>query len=346
MTARVGTRVRTRVRIGPAPHVHGGDSVPWVMLHVVIALLPASAFAVYLFGLAALATLAVATLACLAAERLFVRNTASTLGDGSALVTGLIYGLTLPPALPLWMVALGGVVAIGVGKVLFGGLGGNAFNPALVGRAFLQAAFPAAMTGYWLAPLAADRFVTLPGTSMAWPLLAPPPAALDALSGATPLGDWKFAAVETAVADLAFGLTSGSTGETSALLLLLGGLYLVLMRVADWRIPAALLGSVALLSAALHGLDPGRHPDVMFALCSGGLMLGAWFMATDPVASPLTPAGAWLYGLLIGLLVVVMRAFSGQPEGVMYAILLGNAVAPHIDRWLQPRPYGSRGRRS
>ncbi len=332
---------RAPIDIHPAPHVHGGDSVPRIMLHVVIALLPVCAFAIYLFGLAALATLTVATIACLLTERVFARDEHSTLGDGSALVTGLIYGLTLPPALPLWMVALGGVVGIGIGKVLFGGLGGNAFNPALVGRVFLQAAFPAAMTGYWLAPLGSDRFVSLPGTTTALPLLAPEGAAVDALTSATPLGDWKFAGAETPLLDLAFGMTAGSTGETSALLLMLGGLYMVAMRVADWRIPAALLGSVALASAALHGLDPERHPDVMFALCSGGLMLGAWFMATDPVASPLTPAGAWLYGLCIGLLVVLIRAFSGQPEGVMYAILLGNAIAPHIDRWLQPTPYGA-----
>ncbi|MEX2482040.1 MAG: RnfABCDGE type electron transport complex subunit D [Gammaproteobacteria bacterium] len=338
-------RRRAGLAIAPAPHVHGGTAVPWVMLHVVIALLPVCLFACYVFGLAALAILVVATLSCVLAERLCVRSGVSTLGDGSALVTGLIYGLTLPPALPLWMVAVGGGVAIVIGKCLFGGLGGNAFNPALVGRVFLQAAFPAAMTGCWLAPLTEGRFSALPATTLAWPLLAPVDGSYDILSGATPLGAWKFAGVDTPLVDLVLGFSAGSTGETSAVLLFVGGLYLVMMRVVEWRIPVALLGSVALVSAGLHLHDAARHPDVLTVLCSGGLMIGAWFMATDPVASPLTAAGAWTYGLAIGLLVVLIRAASGQPEGVMYAILLGNAVAPHIDRWLQPRPYGMRGRR-
>lgn len=334
---------RTSLTIGPAPHVHAGTSVAWIMIHVVIALVPACLFAIYLFGFAALLTLLVATLSCLAAERLLQRGGEFTLADGSALVTGLIYGLTLPPALPLWMVAAGGFVAVAVGKALFGGLGSNAFNPALVGRVFLQAAFPAAMTGAWLAPLTADRFATLPTATLAYPLLAPAGGAYDGLTGPTPLADWKFAGGETSGLDLALGFTSGSIGETSALLLLLGGLYLVWVKAANWRIPAAILLTVAMTSALLHGVDPQRYPSASFMLLSGGLMLGAWFMATDPVASPLTAKGSWIYGLVIGLLVVLIRLWSGQPEGVMYAIVLGNALAPHIDRWTQPRPYGVAG---
>jgi Na+-translocating ferredoxin:NAD+ oxidoreductase subunit D len=329
--------------VAPAPHTHSGASVPVIMRHVVIALLPVSVFAVWLFGLAALVTLAGAVGSCLLAERLLHRGPTSPLRDGAALVTGLIYGLTLPPALPLWMVVVGGFIGIGLGKRLFGGLGGNPFNPALVGRVSLQAAFPAAMTT-WLAPLHPDRFTRLPESVLAWPFQRP--AALDAMTAATPLGQWKFTGSEAALGDLALGLTAGSTGETAALLLFLGGLYLVLVRAADWRTPLSLLLTVALLSALLHTLDGARYPPAPFMLLSGGLMLGAWFMATDPVGSPVTAAGAWLYGALIGLLVVAIRAWSGQPEGVMYAILLGNALTPLIDRWLQPRVYGTSGRRS
>jgi Na+-translocating ferredoxin:NAD+ oxidoreductase subunit D len=333
---------RPVLTLEPAPHAHAGTSVPRIMGHVAVALAPVVAFSIWLFGLAALVTLAGATLSCLAAERLLGWSAGRALGDGSALVTGLIYGLVLPPSLPLWMVVAGGFVAIAVGKVLFGGLGANAFNPALVGRVFLQAAFPAAMTT-WVAPLAAERFVRVPEAVLAWPLTKP--AMIDGVTGATPLAHWKFAGGETPLADLALGTTAGSTGETSALLLLAGGLYLVAVRVADWRIPVSLLGTVGIAGAVLHALDSGRYPDAPFLLLSGGLMLGAWFMATDPVASPVTRAGAWVYGIVIGLLVLAIRLWSGQPEGVMYAILLGNALSPHIDRWIQPRVYGTtRGR--
>jgi Na+-translocating ferredoxin:NAD+ oxidoreductase subunit D len=325
--------------LAPAPHVHGGASVPRIMMHVLIALAPATAFAVYLFGLAALLTLTVAIVACVAAERLLAPG--SDLRDGSAVVTGVIFALTLPPSLPLWMVATGGFLGMAVGKALFGGLGANPFNPALVGRVFLQAAFPVSMTT-WAAPLAPDRFTALPATSMAWPFQRPAMDAVDAMTSATPLGAWKFDGVDTAWADLLFGFTAGSTGETSAVLLLAGGLYLVLVGAAQWRIPLAILLTVAVVAAATHAIAPATYPSAPFMLLSGGLMLGAWFMATDPVASPVTAVGAWVYGVVIGLLVVVIRLWAAQPEGVMYAILLGNAIAPHIDRWLQPRVYGTR----
>ena len=323
------------LQIGSSPHVAGPSSVDGIMRDVVIALLPVVLFSVYHFGLAALATLVVATVTCLITERLLTNE--STLSDWSVVVTGLLLGLSLPPGLPLWMTALGAVVAVAVGKLLFGGLGCNAFNPALVGRAFLAAAFPGAMTT-WLAPGALDRYAALPASTLTLPFTTP---AYDGITAATPLSSWKFSQVQTETADLAFGLTAGSTGETCALLILLGGLYLFARRVANWRIPLALLSTVGILSAALHGLDPERFPDAGFALLSGGLMLGAVFMATDTVASPLTPLGAWLYGALIGLVTLAIRLFSGLPEGIMYAILIGNAVAPLIDRWIQPRVFGT-----
>ena len=327
--------VERALRLFAAPHLHAGAAVPRLMLHSVVALLPVTLLAVVLFGLAALATIVVAILACLLAERLCAPRAA--LSDGSALLTGLLLGLSLPPALPLWMVAVGGFVAVGVGKHLFGGLGAPVFHPVLVGRVFLQAAFPAAMAQAWLAPLAGARATELPATSLALPLLAPG-APYDGLSGATPLAALKAGEAGAPWSELWLGSVAGSVGETSALLLLLGGLYLVAMRVIDWRIPAALLGTVAVLSAALYGLDPERYPAVLTALGSGGLMLGAWFLATEPSVSPMTRRGALVYGLAIGVLVVVIRQFSGHAEGVMYALLLGSALTPHIDRWTRPRP--------
>lgn len=320
--------------IAAAPHVHAGSSVSRLMLHGVIALLPVTAFAVVVFGLAALATILVAILSCLLVDRLC--GGSARPDDGSVLLTGLLLGLSLPPALPLWMVAVGGAVAILVGRQLFGGLGGYAFHPVLVGRVFLQAAFPIAMAQGLVQPFAAGRANSLPDSTLALPFMAA--SGHDAFSGATPLAAARSGAEPAAWLDLLLGNVAGAVGETSALLLLLGGLYLVAQRVVDWRIPVALLAGVAVLSAILHGIDPARHPDVLAALCSGGLMLGAWFLATDPVSSPLSRSGKWLYGLQIGLLVVLIRQYSGHAEGVMYAILLGNALTPHIDRWTRPRP--------
>ncbi len=327
--------------IRTSPHVRSGASVDAIMRNVVWALLPTAGFAVYAFGWAGLLTLAVATASCAGTEHLLCRlaGRRSTVGDASVLVTGLLYGLTLPPTLPLWMNALGGVVAVGLGKFVFGGLGYNPFNPALVGRAFLQAAFPVSMTT-WAAGLAADRFRGVPGSLLAPPFAQP---VYDAFTGATPLSAWKFDRQAADAADLAFGFVSGSTGETCAVLILLGGVYLAARRMMNWRIPVAILGTVALLSAGLHALDPDRYAGAAFMLFSGGLMLGAVFMATDMVASPMTARGTLLYGALIGVLVVAIRVWGGMPEGVMYAILLANAVSPHIDRAIRTVPYGTRG---
>jgi electron transport complex protein RnfD len=253
-------------------------------------------------------------------------------------ITGLLLGLTLPPALPLWMVAVGGAVSAGLGKLLFGGLGYNPFNPALVGRAFLQAAFPVAMTS-WMPGFGPGRFAGLPSSTLALPFSRP---AYDGITSATPLAQWKFEHVTTDTADLAFGFVSGSTGETSSVLIVLGGLYLIARNMMNWRIPVAVLGAVAAFSGILHVVNSARYASPAFMLFSGGLMLGAVFMATDMVASPMTSTGCWLYGAVIGLVVVVIRVWGGMPEGVMYAILLGNALSPHLDRWIQPRVYGTR----
>jgi electron transport complex protein RnfD len=329
-----------RLDIAPSPQVASGASVAAIMRDVVIALVPATAFAVYLYGLAALLTLTAAVGTCVAFEHLAcrARGVPSTMRDWSAAVTGLIYGLTLPPSLPLWMTVLGAAAGVGAGKLLFGGLGANVFNPALVGRAFLQAAFPAAMTT-WHAPLAEGRWLHVPPSLLAAPLTTPQ---YDGLSGATPLAAMKFQAAGTDTVDLFLGLTPGSLGETSAVLLLAGGLYLAARRVVDWRIPTAILGTVALAGTAGHAVSPQSWAPPLFMLFSGGLMLGAVYMATDPVASPITAAGAWVYGILIGLLVLAIRRWGGLPEGVMYAILIANAVSPLIDRWLRPGPPRAR----
>jgi electron transport complex protein RnfD len=273
----------------------------------------------------------------------------STLGDWSAAITGILLALTLPPGFPLWMGVVAGFVAIALGKAIFGGLGFNVFNPALVGRAFVQAAFPVAITT-WTPAFAPNRFVEFIPSTLTLPFTTPPAlsewvkhAGVDSFTGATPLAQWKFEGVTANTMDLFTGMAAGSTGETSACLILLCGAYLALRRMMDWRIPAAMLLGAFLAAGLFFLLDGERYPAPLFVLFSGGLMLGAVFMASDMVASPVTPLGVWIYGLFIGVLTVVIRFFGGLPEGVMYAILLGNAVAPLIEQVTQPRIYGARG---
>lgn len=327
------------LEIATSPHIASGASVDVIMRNVVFALVPVCAFAVYVFGLTALITLTAATVSCLLTEHLLCRwrGDASTVGDWSVAITGILYGLTLPPGLPVWMVVLGGVVGVGVGKFLFGGLGYNAFNPALIGRAFLQAAFPVSMTT-WYPAMGAERFAVLPSSTFTFPFATP---VYDAISGATPLAAMKFDGEVTAASELVMGFTSGSTGETGGLLILAGGLYLIARKMMNWRIPVAIFATVFAFSGALHLVDPGTYPSPVFMLFAGGLMLGAVFMATDMVASPMTSIGCVIYGVLIGMLVVVIRLWGGMPEGVMYAILLANAVSPHIDNLIRPRVYGA-----
>ena len=324
-----------------SPHASQPVDVPIIMRNVVYSMLPLVAMAFYLFGLAALLQVVVATASALGTEYLISRwaDRRNTLTDFSAAITGILLGLTLPPAFPLWMTTIGGIVSISLGKSLFGGLGFNSFNPALVGRAFLQAAFPVAITT-WSLPFASDRFVSLPQSLLAIPLMKAAPLAT---TGATPLGAFKFDGVTTGEMSLMIGTTAGSVGETSAGLILLCGLYLAARKMLDWRIPVGVLGSVFVLSGFLHWMMPDL-PSPWFMLLSGGLMLGAFFMATDMVTSPVTPLGVWLYAMLIGVLTVVIRLWGGLPEGVMYAILLGNAVTPLLNLVTQPRIYGQKAK--
>jgi len=346
------SQVTPRIELRTSPHLHEGPSVDQIMRNVVWALLPICGMAVYTFGVSVLVLVLVVVATCLLTEYAFsvFSGAQQTLGDYSALITGVLLALTLPPGFPLWMGAVAGFVAIALGKVLFGGLGCNVFNPALVGRAFVQAAFPVAITT-WTPALAPGRFLEFIPSSLAVPLSQAPDVAqwskqvsVDAFSGATPLALQKFESIVSDPLSLALGLVPGSAGETSAGLILICGLYLALRRMLNWRIPVAVLLSAAVTAAAFHWFDPGRYPDAVFVVLSGGLMLGAWFMATDMVGSPVTPAGVWIFGALIGFLTVIIRLFGGLTEGVMYAILLANAASPLIDAITQPRVYGERKR--
>lgn len=288
----------------------------------------------YYFGISAVLVTVVTVLACLGTEWVFAGDKRTIL-DGSALITGILLAFTLPPGFPLWMAFVGGVAAIGMGKIIWGGLGQNVFNPALVGRAFLQAAFPTAITTWELPD---GRYLEARGANLALPFFKD--NTVDAISAATPLAKMKFDHALTPWWDLLTGNTSGCIGETSAGLLLLLGLYLVARRLINWRIPLAMALTVVILTSALYFSAPQQYPPPHFMLLAGGFMIGAVFMATDLVTSPLTPKGVWIYSIGIGILIVVIRVWGGLPEGVMYAILMMNAATPLINKFTKTRVYG------
>lgn len=324
-----------RLIVTASPHIKAGDTTPRIMWHVVASLAPVIVSSAWFFGIGALLVLVAATLGAVITERLIGRP--GSLHDGSATITGLLLGLSLPSGFPLWMAFLGGAFGIGFGKTVWGGLGQNAFNPALVGRAFLQAAFPVAITTW---PRPGASFWTLGGDLFAWPFLHP---VSDAVTGATPLGLLKFEKQGTPLADLILGTTGGSVGETAALVIIAGGIYLAVMGCLNWRAPVAIILTTGVFSGILHAFDATR-PDALFMIFSGGLMLGAVYMATDMVTVPVTNRGRWIFGIGVGLLVVIIRVWGGLPEGVMYAILLMNALTPFINRATQPRVFGTSAR--
>ncbi len=325
--------------LSSSPFLKRPVDTPLIMRHVIYSLLPVILLTIYHFGISALLLLLTCIITCVLLEWLFEGRLPfrdSSIRDGSAVLTAILLALTLPPGLPLWMAAVGSVAAMLIGKILFGGLGQNIFNPSLTGRAFLQACFPVAMTT-WAPVSNLDGFFTLKGDIFALPFSKPQ---FDAISSATPLARMKFESQATQITDLLLGSTPGSLGEASAFLILLGGAYLAYRRFLNWRIPLGILASVFVLATILHVIDADKYPDGLFHLLSGGLMLGAIYMATDPVTSPVTPAGCWVFATGIGILVVVIRQFGGLTEGVMYAILFMNAFTPLIDRFTQPRTYG------
>ncbi len=341
------------VEVRSSPHVHGAPEITTIMRNVVYALMPICVFAFFQFGISSLVLILVSTASCVLTEALLCKISGKppSVGDYSAVITGVLLALTLPPGFPLWMCAAGGVISIALGKEMFGGLGNNIFNPALVGRAFLQAAFPVAITT-WTPAFPPGRFTDFIPSTFTFPFSLPQATdqwsaevGIDSFSGATPLALSKFDHSLTGLDHLLLGTTAGSAGETSALLIILCGLYLIARNMMDWRIPAAVLSGAFISESALHWLDGSWFPDPWFMLFSGGLMLGAFFMATDMVGSPVTPLGVWIFGLLIGMLTIIIRLFGGLNEGVMYAILLGNAATPLIDYATQPRIYGDIGKK-
>ena len=310
--------------VAPSPHLPGREgaaSARWMMLDVLIGLIPVVLVALYVFHWYAVKQLVVCVSSCLIAEFAFTawRGKTSTLCDYSALVTGVILALSLPWSAPWYIGVVAGVVAIGLGKVVFGGLGQNIFNPAMAGRAFVMICFPAALGA---AAYQAGG------------------AALDVLTRATPLTAAKQLGVTTSLGPLLAGTVNGSLGETSALACLLGGLYLCARRTASWEIPLGVLVSVAVIGGLVDLLHAGRGFTFAHHLLGGALFFGAFFIATDPVSSPLTPKGKWIFGAGIGFFVMLIRLFSGYPEGVMFAVLLMNALVPLINRWTIPRPVG------
>jgi electron transport complex protein RnfD len=303
------------------------------MLDVVIALLPAVAAGVYFFGGRVLWIVLISVVSALGTEAVLQKlmRRPVSVSDCSALITGILLALNLPPGVPYWLPVLGAVAAIGVAKMIFGGLGRNVFNPALIGRAGLLAAYPVAMTKGWLKPLwwRMEGFFTSTVADAQG-------AAFDAISSATPLV--KEATPDPfTVGDLIIGKVGGCIGETSVLCILAGGLYLLARKRIFWQMPVAYIGSFALLMA-LFGTT--RHLTVLEEICAGGLMLGAWFMATDMVTSPLTGRGQFIGGLLCGLLTFLIRLKGGYPEGVSYSILIMNMATPLIDRYTEPRRFG------
>lgn len=318
--------------VASSPHQHSGASIHSIMWTVVAALLPAAAVGVYYFGWPALRVLIAATVGSMAVEAVYQRIMKQdvTVTDGSAALTGLLLGMNLPPSSPLWMVLVGCFVAVYIAKQIFGGLGYNPFNPALVARVFLLISFPVQMTR-WSLPV---------------PFFS---SASDAVTAASPLGEVKMelmtkgtalAAQKMNLLDALMGNIPGSAGETSALALVLGGLFLIWRRIITWHIPVSFLVSVAAVAALCNAIDPSRFPGPGFQLLTGGLLIGAFFMATDYVTSPVSPKGMLIFGAGCGLLTIVIRYWGGYPEGVSFAILLMNMCVPLIDTYTQPRVFG------
>jgi len=307
-----------KLKVSYAPFVRSKDSIESVMYNVALALAPATIMSVYLFGMSALILTVAAIASCIGFEWLMdkVRKKPASCLDGSALVTGLLIALNVPANLPLWMVVIGSFIAIAASKHVFGGLGYNVFNPALVARVFLLISFPAAMTS--------------------WPV----PFSVDMQTAASPLGILKTDGIGAAMASVSlqngfFGIMNGSLGETSTLALLAGAAWLLFKRYITLTIPLTMIGSVFIFTGIFYLIDPGTYASPVFHMVTGGLVLGAFFMATDMVTSPISMRGQIIFGLGCGLLTAVIRLWGGYPEGVSFAILIMNGFVPLLDRWDQ-----------
>lgn len=309
-----------KLELTSSPHIHSRWTTKNAMWMVVYALIPSILSAAIFFGLYQIMIIFVSVLFSVSTEAFikYIRKREISLSDGSAVITGLLLGLILPPDFSLFGAALGSVVAIGIGKEIFGGLGYNIFNPALVGRAFLQAAYPVFMTTWQV-----------------------PNFAVDGTTSATPLAAYKFDKVLTSIDSLLYGNIGGSIGETSSVAIIIGGGFLLISGVANWRIPLSMILGAFLFSGALWVINPDLYANPLFHLFAGGFMFGALFMATDWVSSPFTQKGMWIYGFSIGFLIILIRTFGGLPEGVMYAILIMNAIVPLINKYSNPKIFGA-----
>ncbi len=319
--------------VSSSPHIHSPEDTPWIMRQVIYALIPGALIGVYFFGIPAIRVIAISVVSCMVIETLWQKLMKQdiTIADGSAALTGLLLAMNLPSGAPWWLVVLGSLVAIILGKQVYGGLGNNPFNPALVARVFLLISFPVHMTT-WPAPRA---FFS---------------QAADTVTGATPLGALKTAVFEHGTITAAphlnlmdpfFGNIGGSLGEISALALILGGIYLIARKIISWHIPVIYIGTVAVFTGALWMMNPNLYADPAFHLIAGGLMLGAFFMATDMVTSPITNKGKIIFAVGCGVITVVIRIWGGYPEGVSFAILIMNALVPLINKVTRPGKFGA-----
>lgn len=323
--------------ISASPHVHSGRTSKKLMYDVLIALIPAFLVSIYVFGIGALVVTAVAVASCIVFEYLiqkYLLKVSTTILDGSAIITGVLLAFNLPSNLPIWMIVVGSLVAIGIAKFSFGGLGFNVFNPALVGRVFLLISFPVQMTSW---PKALVNQTTL----------------VDAVTGATSLGILKDGLTygETmaeitlklpSTIDLLLGITGGSLGEMSVLALLIGGAYLLIRKVISWHIPMVMLATMVILTGGFWMVNPEQYVNPMIHILTGGAILGAFYMATDLVTSPMSRKGMVIFAIGVGLITVVIRLFGTYPEGVSFAILIMNAFVPLINTYFKPRRFGSK----
>ncbi|MGL5912833.1 MAG: RnfABCDGE type electron transport complex subunit D [Bacteroidales bacterium] len=315
-----------------APHIKSPLSTKGLMRDVLIALLPAMLVSIYMFGISAIIITSVAVCSCIFFEWIiqkYLLKVTPTICDLSAALTGVLLAFNLPSNLPIGMIILGALIAIGVGKMSFGGLGQNPFNPALVGRVFLLISFPVPMTT-WPTPLLSRSLMPWSITNLS--------TGADALTGATPLAAMKEGVSSISTLDLLLGNVNGSLGEISAIALLIGGIYLLLRRVITWHIPISILVTTFAFTGILHLV--GLSVTQSLHLLAGGLMLGAFFMATDYVTSPMTSKGQIIFGVGIAVITVVIRCFGGYPEGVSFAILIMNAIVPLINRYVKPTRFG------
>lgn len=321
--------------ISGSPHIHGDTTIQKIMWGVVIALAPALLVSFWYFGIGAILITAVAVVSCIVTEYLIQRyllKEEPTLSDGSAVITGLLLAMNVPSNLPWWMVIIGSIIAVAVAKMSFGGLGKNPFNPALVGRVFLLISFPVAMTS-WPLPLQ-NRFVLTDAITG--------PTSLGVIKEGLGKGDSLSSLMEKvpSYAEMMIGNMGGSLGEVSALAILLGGIFMIFRRIITWHIPVSYILTVFIFAGILHLADPGHFVDPLFHLLAGGLMLGAVFMATDMVTSPMSKTGMLVFGFGCGVLTMLIRVWGAYPEGVSFAILIMNAFVPLINKGFKPNRFG------